>query len=111
MLTNATILRIDGAPAVLPDGSVVYVVGASTDVRCSWQQPNYRRMFAVGVALTEVSAVVYLAENQASLYPLTGRVLLRVDGETNKSRLYEIVASVPQVGLGMSSTEVYLKGM
>ena len=108
MLTNATITRIDGAPAVLPDNSRVYTEGASTSVRCSWQDPKTGRKWILGAAVSDANAVLYVEGNQSAVFALEGRALIQVDGESS-ARLYLVLAVSPQVGLSMTNTEVYLK--
>ena len=108
MLTNATIIRIDAAPAVLLDNSRVYSEGASTSVRCSWQDPKSGRKWILGATVADANAALYVQGNQTAAFELEGRALIQVDGESDP-RLYLVLAVSPQVGLSMTNTEVYLQ--
>lgn len=109
MLTNATILRIDRAPTVGLDNSRTYVEGASTDLRCSWQDPKTGRKWIIGAAIADANAVLYVPGDREADFQLDGRVLIQVDREA-ATRIYTVLAAKPMVGLGLSNTEVYLKG-
>lgn len=87
IIANATITRIDAPPTIGVDGSRTYVEGASTSIRCCWQDPKTGRKWILGAAVEDATAALYLDGNQAAMFPMESRVVVQVDGESG-TRMY-----------------------